>query len=347
MINRLSLKNRVLILKIIFLSTLIMFIVSSLALSHAYSLKPITTRKHVINYGELSLMPKTKFYVKPALIYDYKPYIEENEVVLNLVKDIELNISFKSIIYNNTEFGKIREQKIQYKLYGVINVGEWSKNIRMINETVVKDSSFKRRISINLSDIRSIVDKIGTETGTRSYVFKYTIYVQITSLVDYDTGKKKEYSITPKIILTFSTERNKLSVSYSDLNKEYKDERTDTQQNMVFGSYTVYDFRRLTLISTIISGTVSFFMLAIIIRNRHIGKEDELKYYIKRYKPLIINARRLSNYHKEKIYVNTMGELFKIAKAYNVPIIIDEKQCLHVILDNIVYEYCIQVKNED
>jgi len=347
LINRLSLKNRVLILKIIFLITLIMFIVSSLALSHAYSLKPIIIRKHVINYGELSLIPKTKFYVKPALIYDYKPYVEESVVVLNLVKDIELNISFKSIIYNNTEYGKIRKQETQYKVYGVINVGEWSKNIKMINETMVKDSSFKRRIPINLSNIRSIVDKISAETGTKSYVFKYTIYVQITSLVDYDTEKKKEYSITSKIILTFSTERNKLSISYSDLNKEYKDEMTNTQQNMVFGSYTVYDFRRLTLILTIISGTTSFFILAMVLRNKYVGKEDELEYYIKRFKPLIINARKLSNYHKGKIHVNTMGELFKIARAYNVPVIIDEKQCLHVILDNIVYEYCKQIKNGD
>ena len=347
MINRLSLKNRVLILKIIFLITLIMFIASSLALSHAYSLNPIIAQKNVINYGELSLMPKTKFYVKPALIYDYKPYIIENEAVLNLVKDVELNISFKSIIYNDTEYGKIREQKIRYRVYGVINVGEWSKNIGMINETFVEDSSFKRKIVLNLSKIRSIVDKISAETGTRSYVFKYTIYVQITGLVDYNTGKKKEYSITPKIVLTFSTERNKLSASYSDLNKEYKDEKTNARQNIVFGTYTVYDFRKLTLVSTIISGTVSFFMLTTIIRNRHIGKEDELKYYIKRYKPLIINARKLNNYNKEKIQVSTMGELFKIARTYNVPVIVDEKQCLHVILDNIVYEYCNQIKNGD
>lgn len=345
MTNILSLKNKISILKIIFFISLIVFIVSSIALSHAYMLNPIISRKNTINYGKLSLAPKIRFYIKPALIYDYKPYIEENEVVLNLVNDVELIMSFKSIFYNNTEYGKIKEQLIQYEIYGIINVGEWSKNIRINNVTILRDSSFKRKIFINLSKIRSIVDKISAETGIKTYVFKYIIYVQITCLVNYDIDLK-EYSSAPKILLTFSTEKNRLSVSYSDLDKEYKDESIDNQQNIVFGTYTVYDLRRITMVATVISGITSFLVLAILIQNRSVREEDELKHYIKRYKPLIISARKLENYHKGKVYVNSINELFKIAKAYNVPVIIDEKQCLHVILDNIAYEYCTQIKEK-
>ena len=346
MINRPSLKNKSFILKTIFLIALTMFIVSSLAMSYAYSLKPTTTYKDVIKYGELSLTPKIRIYVKPALIYDYKPYIEENEVVLNLVKNIELNVSFKSTIYNNTELGNLKYQKIRYRVYGVINVGEWSKSIDITNITTINGASFNKKIIINLSHIRSIVDRISIETGTKFYTYKYTVLVEVSSFANYNTGKSKEYSIKPKIIFTFSTERNKLSITYSDLTGEYKDEKVHSRQNIVYGIYTVYDFRKITLISSIVLGSITLSMLVMIVRGRSMNGENELDYYMKRYKPLIINVHKLNEYQREKIVVNNMEELFKLARTYNVPIIVDEKQCLYTILNGMVYEYCKQAKNE-
>ncbi len=336
--------NRGILLKILFIIALSIFILSSLALSYSYTLKPVSTHKENVRYAELDITPNSRIYVKPALIYDYRNYIDSNEAVLSLSNKININISYNQIIYNNTELGKVTNYTIKYRIYGVINVGEWSKSRVIVKQKNVYKQSFKEVLFINISDIKSIVERISSETGVSVFIYRYIINIEILNIVRYSSGKLKEYSLTPKITFTFASEKNKLSITYSGLSKNYIADKTFTVQNTVYGKYTVYEFRKITLFATVISGSIALLALATIIRNRpsHGGK---LEYYIKRYKPLVIKGFREKDHGK--VMVRDLEEIFRIAKTYNVPVIIDDRNCLHTIIDGVTYIYCIKDKNSD
>ncbi len=336
------------ITKFMFIILLISFTASSILLSYSYIQKPLEKYAKKTVYARLSLERNTCIYVKPVLVYDYKPYIEDNTAFLSTVKYVEINVSLKPYINTETELGAPRSVEMVYIISSAINTDEWEKSFTLANKTIIENSVFKERLIINLTRLRDIVYKVSNEIGVRTYSYKYIVDIPLTIIVIYENNVRKTYSINPMITVLVDTERNRMDISFSNTDKTYSNTKEVVIENnakLPLVSITIAELRRVSLYAAISLGMVLVFMGLIMFKPGQ--TEKTLEYYTKRYKKRVVPIAGISANMGFIVNTRSLREIFELAVAYKSPIFLDKDNCISTIVYNTLYRYCKELKQEE
>ena len=154
------------------------FLVFSLYSCYYFNRMPTTRSSNIV---DLRYMHSAEYsftaYVKPSLLYDNRTEVhEEDPIYTTLVEKIEINLQ-----YNLTQTPtplKLTDIDIRLWDSAVLSGGDWAKTY-LLNFLKTNSSSFTTTYTINMDEVKEIVETIGEETENRVYSYTYEITPQI------------------------------------------------------------------------------------------------------------------------------------------------------------------------
>ncbi|WFO74775.1 hypothetical protein J4526_06780 [Desulfurococcaceae archaeon MEX13E-LK6-19] len=332
-------------IEIILLLLLIALVASSIIMVYAYRQREYIENKYTITYASLKATVKSAVKVKPALIYDYRTVINTNQVYYNLVKEIVVNISVKTVLNSKTSLGKIVSANTSVSMGSVIKSGSWAKSYD-VTYVKVKDNPLTYTISIDVNKISKVVNVIDSEINQRTREFEYEIPINIVVRVKYSNGALKTYNLNPKIIISFNKDANRISISSKDLSREYSSYSRNVKPN-IFNpiGMTIVDARKTSLYMVL--AFTALFLVTLVTYVRKVKLTSKPPSYLSKHSSQIIYGELVDKGSKPIVSLQNIESLFKLAKHYKKPILYSRKDnSFYLILSDTIYMYNLPENKE-
>jgi len=137
-------------------------------------------------------------FVKPSLLYDNRTEIGEGEpLYTNLVEQIELVLNYE--LTQTPSPVEMTEIEMSYEASESISGGDWVK-IYPLDTWKEKITSFTETYTLNITEIETIIETIGEETGSNvySYIFEINPLISLEASAGRETIEQ-EFNPTLKV----------------------------------------------------------------------------------------------------------------------------------------------------
>ncbi len=308
--------------KVLLVVALAIFTASSIGFVQAFR-EPLLVKQFIVEeYARLSASTNHVVVVEPSLAYGYSEEVPYSEVYLNLVKFINMSIIYNIVVYNNTRLGRVEKIETTYSIPEIIYIEEWSKEEYLIDPAYALGTEIPSNIVVNTSKAYKYASILDKEVNLKTNKFSYTIVPSYTTKVTYENGKALTYTLKPVITILMDLEKNKLTISFDGLEKEYKDKYTISKANYIksLGLYTLYvgDARKYFLVSTLLSSVFLLLMTYQVVSSRK-KIVPKLKEIVS--SSTIVKGNVVSSGSLPVVEVSDPKEFSYIVKHYKKPVI--------------------------
>ena len=281
--------------------------------------KTIYTLRHNFQYKYL-------VGLRPNTLYN-KTVIGPNEVAyLPMSKSVNVTLTYKIA-------SSIKEVKVSGNIKGVIVVEEekgWVKEIEPIIPKNFNSTSFSIMFFIDIEKVSSLVNKIGKETGSRSFLYTLKIKPEVNILTELPYGKFEE-TYYPEFRIKIDHQNNVLKFE-GEKYTFVKDEKSETTRpNFIKAIYWYIPVAVVKVLSYTALVVSSLGLMSLTVTAFKSKKTSEIERILLKYDDVLVNAVKPLKQLDEAIELNNFEDLVRIAANMSKPVFHTVKQRSEVV----------------